>query len=103
MVKAKEITKLISELQDPVDTGEMERKAMSWDVMEVKKTPAIGKLPVFFDSGVYGKEIKVTDAPAHLKFKDKKLPQWFILKTKFGQFVVDTEGYDYARYVVKLV
>jgi len=29
-------------------------------------------------------------------------PTWFILETPGGLFLVDTEGYDYCRYIAQL-
>lgn len=32
----------------------------------------------------------------------KRVPQYFILHTPHGEFLVDTQGYDYARYVIRV-
>jgi hypothetical protein len=35
-------------------------------------------------------------------FLQADLPQWFLLKTRQGFFIINTEGYDYVRYAVKV-
>ena len=60
-------------------------------------------LPTFSDVGVYGHKVTEDDSPAALDFHDAFLPpQKFILETGFASFVVDTEGYGYARYIARI-
>lgn len=41
--------------------------------------------------------------PGHpLESFDKFYPQWYIAIGEEGRFLVDTEGFDYARYIVRL-
>lgn len=61
----------------------------------------IDQLPKVSPKELYGREITKDDSPVAMDFV-KPQDQFFILQTKFGEFLIDTQGYDYARYIVKL-
>jgi hypothetical protein len=56
----------------------------------------------FTDVQVYGNKISKSSSPVAMDFV-KKMPDIFVLKTKFDTFLIATEGYDYARYVAVLI
>jgi|TARA_Y100000310_G_scaffold332081_1_gene406965 hypothetical protein len=61
----------------------------------------VSKLQRFTDVEVYGKKVAQNDVAANLQFK-MELPIVFILETSFGNILVSTEGYKYARDIVKI-
>jgi len=59
-------------------------------------------IEVLTDEEVYGRQIRKSNSPAQLNFQTK-VPLVFLLKTGIGHFIVSTEGYNYARYIAKMV
>lgn len=84
---------------------QMSRKAMEFsNVFEIDYADfeeQLDKLTVIRDTELYGRNITKADSPAVLDFV-MDVSQWFILETDLGLFVVDHEGYCYARYIAKL-
>tara|TARA_Y100000310_G_scaffold219035_1_gene220414 strand:- start:199 stop:549 length:351 start_codon:yes stop_codon:yes gene_type:complete len=62
------------------------------------------KLDTFQDKAIYGRPLTASDSPAATDFVQggDLLPMVFILLTRFGKVLINTEGYDYARYAVML-
>jgi hypothetical protein len=85
------------------DYLDWERKPDSWGEVPLYDggnlpTAEIDKLPHYDMEEVYG---NLKDATPYDSFQ-KAMPQYFTLSTYSGVFLVNTEGYDYARYIIKL-
>jgi len=87
--------------------GVFARKA--GDFEEVEKTGSISrselnkhfpitmkKLPTFTSNQLWTGDFKLWDKMS------KKTPQFFVLVHERKKYLVDTQGYDYARYVTRL-
>jgi len=85
--------------------NQMDRKANEFGyVTEIEVYEnQVKKYPLLTDVDVYLNEMKEDDSPACLNFEVLNLPMEFILVTNMGEFLVFREGYDYARYIAKLV
>lgn len=79
----------------------MKRKASDWPTKSTIKSSEVKRFPIFTDKEVYGEEIFSKSSPEIMDFT-KNVPDWFVLKTQFGNFLIDTEGYNYARYVGRI-
>jgi len=81
----------------------MDKKPGEWPTTAELDKKYVKDLPVFKDIKVYGKPIQAKSSPTTIDFKNPDdIPVWFVLKTKFGDFLINTEGFGYVRYVAKL-
>jgi len=69
--------------------------------MEERDRKSLEKLKEFKPEDVWGKERNLNSYSFLGNFKGK-MPQYFILNVGRDKFLVNTEGYNYGRYVVKL-
>ena len=85
-------------------------KPNSWKeigTLSLKNVTRLGKMdkmsliPTFDDDDVFGKRVTKKDSPTQAEFT-KTMPYLFFLTTDFGTYLVNTEGYDYPRYAVKI-
>jgi hypothetical protein len=81
--------------------SKMKRKASGWPNKTTITKMEVKRFPVFTDKEVYREKILPKSSPEMIDFS-KSMPDWFVLKTSFGDFLIDTEGYDYARYVGRI-
>jgi hypothetical protein len=81
--------------------SKMKRKASDWPTKSTIKSSEVKRFPVFTDKEVYREKILPKSSPEIMDFI-KNMPQWFVLKTQFGDFLIDTEDYNYARYVGRI-
>ena len=85
--------------------NEMNRKARDFDEVNqiIVTSKEVARYPVLTDTEVYEHEVSKLDSPTLLDIKVAGIPMEFILRTAIGDFLVHREGYDYARYIGKLV
>ncbi len=65
----------------------------------------IARLPHFSQQDVWGRADKSYAFALSKKFKREDLPSWFIIDLPgsfYHSYLIDTEGYNYARYAAKL-
>ena len=56
----------------------------------LKNTPVVSNKKIDFNTDIMTIEL------------DPKESQFYILKTSFGKYLIDNQGYDYPRYITKL-
>ena len=107
MSKAKQLLNLLNE-QIYKSTSRYTSKPITFDEINkiIKVSADTGKLPIFLDTQVFGKIIKNTKEviPNYDSKFSKNLPDYFILSTyKAGDYIVNTQGFNYIRYIARLV
>lgn len=63
----------------------------------------VGSIPTYTDYELYGRDVD-DKFPISVEFLHIPEENLFILKTEeYGDYLIDTQGYDYARYIKKVV
>lgn len=88
----------------------MERKALGfevsaeveWEELNRRFPELIAEITIIQDDYLYGFKVTELHRPVTLDFVIPDVPQWFILVTDLGSFLVNTEGYSYCRYITNI-
>ena len=110
MNRAEQILKKFKSVNEATKRAEdldLSRKAQSFArsvVIKKKDISDLDSLPRYSSKEVYGFEMSDQSAPESTDFKKKIQDQFFILTgvQGGGEYLVDTQGYNYARYTAKL-
>ena len=97
------IREAMAEFPDEWFTGKATRfteGGISFKQIDKDLQNRIKKLKVYDVKDLWGKKLDRDYSPNEDFIR--KVPRYFILKKRNDYYLVNTEGYDYARYIVKL-
>lgn len=92
----------LSPIEHVLRHSDMQRKAESWPTRATASAAAVDalELPSFDFAEVYGRGYATP--LASFAGCEAGMPQHFILCRGEDRFLIDTQGYDYARYIARI-